>query len=55
MEFVFIFAICFVEVSVINLLKIMKIVGTLRIDAFMEDKLFALLFSGEGMIVVRAY
>ena len=26
-----------------------------RIDAFMEDKLFALLFPGEGMTAVRAY
>ena len=38
MELVFILAIVFIEVSLVNLLKVVKIIGAFRIDTFMDDK-----------------
>ena len=40
MEFVFIFAIVFFQMLFINLLKVMKIVRTLGVNAFMDNKVF---------------
>ncbi len=38
MELVFIFAIVFFEVSLVDLLKVVKIIWTFRMDTFMDNK-----------------
>ena len=38
MEFVFVFAIVLIEVSLVNILEVMKVIGTFRVYAFMDDK-----------------
>ena len=38
MELVFIFSIVLIEVSLVNFLEVMKVIGTFRVYAFMNDK-----------------
>jgi len=37
-EFVFVFAVVLIEVSLVNILEVMKVIGTFRVNAFMDDK-----------------
>lgn len=53
-KLVFIFAIVFVEVFLINLFKIMKIVRAFGIDAFVEDEVLAVFLVNECIAAVRA-
>ena len=53
-KLVFIFAIVFEEVFLINLFKVMKIVRAFGIDAFVEDKVLAVFLVNEGIAAVRA-
>ena len=41
MELIFIFAVVFFEVVLIDFLKVMKVVWTFGVYAFMDDKVFA--------------
>lgn len=53
MELVFIFSIVFFEVSVVNLLKIVKIIRAFRIDTFMDDKVLAVFFWDKSIAAVK--
>ena len=53
-KLVFIFAIVFEEVFLINLFKVMKIVRAFGIDSFVEDKVLAVFLVNEGIAAVRA-
>lgn len=53
-KLVFIFAKVFVEMFLNNLFKVMKIVRTFGIDAFVEDEVPAVFLVNEGIAAVRA-
>lgn len=52
MKLVFIFAIVFIQMFLIDLLKVMEIVGTFGIDALVKDKVFPVLFVDKGITAV---
>ena len=54
MEFVFIFAIVFIQILFIDFTKIVKVVRAIRIDTFMDDEVLAVLFWNEGIPTVWA-
>ena len=54
MEFVFIFAVVFFEVSSIHLFEVVEIIGAFGVDAFVEDEVFAFFLGDEGVAAVRA-
>lgn len=41
MELVFIFSVVLIEVSLVNFLEVMKVIGTFRVYTFMDDKVLA--------------
>ena len=53
-EFIFIFAMLLSKVLFIHLLKVMEIIGALGVDAFVDNKVFAVFLMDEGMPAVRA-
>ena len=52
MEFVFIFAIIFSKVSLVNLFEVVQVVRALGIDTFMNDEVLPVLFGDEGIAAV---
>ena len=53
-EFIFIFAMILRKVLFIHLLKVMEIIGALGVDAFVDNKVFAVFLMDKGMPAVRA-
>lgn len=54
MQFVFIPAIVLSEVSLIDFLKVMEIVGALRVYAFVHDEMFPVFLWNKGIAAMRA-
>lgn len=54
MEFVFIFAIVFLQMFFVHFFKVVQIVRALCIDTLMDDEVLAVLFMHKTVIAVRA-
>ena len=54
MEFVLALAIVFPKVILADVLKVMKVIRALQVDAFMNDEVFAVFDLDEGMAAMRA-
>ena len=53
MQFIIVFPVVFIQVFLINLLEIMKIVRAFRINTFVNNKVFAILFVDEVVVAMR--
>ena len=53
MELVFVFPVIFLEIFFINLFEIVKVIRALGIYAFVEHKVFTILFMNQGVTAVR--
>ena len=54
MEFIFIFAVSLFQVILPHIFKVVEIVRTFRVHAFVEDEVFAFFLLDEGVATVRA-
>ena len=55
MQLVFVFAVFFLKVILVDLLQVMEIVRALRVDTFVDDEVFTVLLAGKGVRTVRAF
>ena len=55
MEFIFIFAIVLFKILFINLVKVVEVVWTFWIYAFVDNKVFAVFLVNQRVIAVRAF
>ena len=54
MELIFVFAVIFNEVFLSHFFQVVEVVGAFRVDAFVDDKMFAVFFGDKGISTVRA-
>jgi len=54
MQLIFIFTVVLTEIGLINFLQVVKVVGTFRVHAFMDDEMLPVLFTRQCMGAVRA-
>ena len=54
MELIFVFAVVFTEICLINFLQVVKIVGAFRVYAFMDDEMLPVFLTRQCMGAVRA-
>ena len=54
MEFVFVFAVAFIQVLFINLFEVMQVIGAFGVHAVVEHEVLPVLLGGQGMVAVWA-
>ena len=55
MEFIFVFAVIFIQIFLFDLPQIVKIVGTFRIDVFVDAEEFTVFLGNKSIAAMRAY
>lgn len=55
MQLILVFGIILIQMVLVNFGEVMKVEGTLWVDAFMDAEEFPVLLRDEGMAAVRAY
>jgi hypothetical protein len=52
-ELIFILSVVLFQILFVNLFEVVKVVGTFRIDAFMDDEVLPVLFGNKDVVAVR--
>jgi hypothetical protein len=55
MEFIFVLAIVFLKIFFIYFFKIIKVIGTFGIDAFMDNEVLSVFLRNKSVVAVRTF